>query len=50
MALACDPGHINSFSELALLPDGTLVTVYHYFADEPRPVQFIESVRWRLAD
>lgn len=32
------------------LPDGTLVTVYHYFATEPRPLQFIESVRWRLVD
>ncbi len=32
------------------LEDGTILTVYHAFSEDERPVQYIESVRWRLAE
>ena len=28
--------------------DGSLVTVYHLFSQDPTPVQYIEAVRWEL--
>jgi sialidase-1 len=34
----------------AQLADGSIVTVYHLFSQDERPVQYVESVRWRLPD
>jgi hypothetical protein len=40
----------TGYPSTAQLDDGSLLTTYHLFSQDDRPVQFIESVRWELED
>jgi hypothetical protein len=40
----------TGYPSTAQLADGSLVTTYHLFSQEDRPVQYIESVSWELGD
>ena len=38
----------SGYPSTTQLRDGSLVTVYHLFSRDRRPVQYIEAVRWEL--
>lgn len=40
----------TGYPSTAQLADGSLLTTYHLFSQEDRPVQYIESVHWNIGD